>query len=429
MAWPLSQDYNEAVQLPASNFADPDLRRGEAVANALGLPMPYSGNFADVYQVRCPDGPRWAVKCFTREVPGLRERYTEISHHLRRSRLPFTVDFSYLEQGIRVGGRWYPVLKMQWVEGLTLNQFVAQHLDRPAMLEALLQIWVRLAQYLRAAEIGHGDLQHGNVLLVPGASGNTLALKLIDYDGMFVPTLAASKSGEVGHASYQHPQRLREGTYSLEVDRFPLLLVATALHALQARGQELWEKYDNGDNLLFKEADLLAPTKSRLFLDLFQSGDPAMTLLADQLLAALRGGLTSVPLLHAVLSGAPPVPAPAPAPRPVPTPPPPPALAIATAVAVAVADPVKDFPLPFAALTTEGAALVSRRKKRGGARIAPWVAGAVALCAVVAACALAAWVVQGEEPIRPEQRQQAEDREQKAAGRLKAVQKLVEAGR
>ena len=99
--------------------------------------MPYSGNFADVYQVRCPDGSRWAVKCFTREAVGLRERYQEISDHLRQARLPFTVDFSYLEQGIRVAGRWYPVLKMQWVEGLTLNQFVAQYLDKPAMLEAL----------------------------------------------------------------------------------------------------------------------------------------------------------------------------------------------------------------------------------------------------------------------------------------------------
>ena len=125
LSWPLSQDYNEAIQSPASNFTDPDLRRGEAVANALGLPMPYSGNFADVYQVRCPDGSRWAVKCFTREATGLRERYQEISAHLKQAKLPFTVDFSYLEKGIRVAGKWYPVLKMQWVEGLTLNQFIA----------------------------------------------------------------------------------------------------------------------------------------------------------------------------------------------------------------------------------------------------------------------------------------------------------------
>src|SRR5439155_2263316 len=98
--------------------------------------------------------------------PGLRERYQEISRHLSRVKLPFTVDFSYLEEGIRVAGRWYPVLKMQWVEGLTLNQFVAQYVDKPAMLEALLQAWGRLAGDLRAAQVGHGDLQHGNVLLV-----------------------------------------------------------------------------------------------------------------------------------------------------------------------------------------------------------------------------------------------------------------------
>src|SRR5258708_24548306 len=114
MPWPLSQDYNEAIQSTTANFADPDLRRGTVAVNVLGLPRPFSGNFADVYEVDSPSGGRWAVKCFTREVRGLRERYQEISRYLDQAKLPFTVDFSYLEEGIRVAGRWYPVLKMQW---------------------------------------------------------------------------------------------------------------------------------------------------------------------------------------------------------------------------------------------------------------------------------------------------------------------------
>ncbi len=301
MTWPTSQDYNEAIQAPAANFADPDLRQGEAATNALGIPLPCSGNFADVYQVRCPDGAVWAVKCFTREAPGLRERYAEISKHLRQAKLPFTVDFTYLEKGIRVKGKWHPVLKMQWVEGFTLNQFVRQYLDKPAMLEALLQMWGRMAQYLRDAQVGHCDLQHGNVLLAPGATANTVALKLIDYDGMWAPALAGKKSGEVGHPCYQHPQRLRDGTYNIDVDRFSLLLIATGLRALKTQGRPLWEKYDNGDNLLFKQADLDAPTKSFLFLDLIRSGDPLTGALADRLLKALRGGLASAPLLKEVL--------------------------------------------------------------------------------------------------------------------------------
>ncbi len=39
------------------------------------------------------------------------------------------------------------------------------------MLEALLQMWVRWRGVCATAQIGHGDLQHGNVLLVPGADG------------------------------------------------------------------------------------------------------------------------------------------------------------------------------------------------------------------------------------------------------------------
>ncbi len=317
MSWPLSQDYNEAIQTPAGNFADPDLRRGEAATNALGIPMPYSGNFADVYQVRCPDGSRWAVKCFTREAPGLRERYAEISKHLRRANLPFMVDFTYLEQGIRVLGRWYPVLKMQWVEGLTLNQFVKQYADRPVTLEALLQTWTRMAKALRAAQIGHGDLQHGNVLLVPGPAANSLALKLIDYDGMWVPALAGTKSGEVGHPSYQHPQRIREGTYSIEVDRFPVLLIATALRALKAGGRGLWDRYDNGDNLLFKETDLRAPQQSALMQELLHLGDAATAALLVPLFRSLSGGLASAPTLEEVMPDSRPTPVPTPVPRPV----------------------------------------------------------------------------------------------------------------
>lgn len=308
MGWPLSQDYNEAVQSPERNFADPDLRRGEAVVNSLGLPLPCSGNFADVYEFRCPDGARWAVKCFTRYVAGLRERYREVSAHLQRVRLPFMVDFTFLEAGIRVAGQWYPVLKMPWVEGLTLNQFVGRSADKPATLLALAQIWGRTARHLRAAQVTHGDLQHGNVLLVRDADTHSLAVKLVDYDGLWVPALAWTRSGEVGHPAYQHPERLRGEVYGPEVDRFPVLLIATALRALQMGGPPLWEKYNDGDNLLFRQQDLEAPTKSRLFYDLLKLNDPTVRLLTDALIEAARKPLDQTPLLEDLLPDADPVP-------------------------------------------------------------------------------------------------------------------------
>ena len=237
MTWPLSQDYNEAIQDPRNSFSDAELKTGEAVSNALGIPMPRSGNFADVYELRCPSGSRWAIKCFTREVFGLRERYAEIGKYLRLAKLPFMVDFQYLEQGIRVRGHWYPILKMQWVEGFVLNEFVRDNLDKKPILQALGQIWLKMARRLRESYIAHCDLQHGNMLFVPSGMGSSLAVKLIDYDGMCVPSLVGTKSGEVGHPAYQHPERLRTGAYDQEVDRFSLLSIATALRCLRIGGR------------------------------------------------------------------------------------------------------------------------------------------------------------------------------------------------
>ena len=98
----------------------------------LRLPVRWVGNFAIVYQVVCRQtGKVYAVKCFTRQVHDLRDRYRQIAAHLEEAQLPFTVEFQYLEQGIRVRGEWFPILKMRWVEGLTLNDFVEEHLQRP----------------------------------------------------------------------------------------------------------------------------------------------------------------------------------------------------------------------------------------------------------------------------------------------------------
>ena len=220
MAWPSWQDFNDAVQNPDSAFADPDLIQATVTTDALGLPKVCSGNFAVVYQARAAGGKLWAVKCFTKQVPDRQLRYREISEHLQKAELPFTVAFSYLEQGIRIKGAWYPIVKMDWVEGQTLNQFASSNLDRPARFDHLSNIWLKLAKRMRQVQVTHGDLQHGNVLLVPGNQENKLSLKLVDYDGVYVPKLAQHPSGELGLPAYQHPQRVRDKIYSPDVDRF-----------------------------------------------------------------------------------------------------------------------------------------------------------------------------------------------------------------
>jgi hypothetical protein len=303
VAWPQPIEYNAAVQTPQLSFRDADLRDAQVAEDALGMPRPYSGNFADVYQLKSATGRAWAVKCFTREVSHLQARYQAISNHLQSGSPSFMVNFHYLADGIRIRGTAYPVVKMDWVDGFTLNEFVKRHVDKPQVMYRLAQKWVKLSLQLRRARMAHADLQHGNILLVPGEKAYQFSLRLIDYDGMYIPALANTRSGEVGHPNYQHPQRLREGTYNSEVDRFPHLLIYTALRCLTVGGRQLWDKYDNGENLLFREQDFVHPTESALLVDVWQLPDPDIRRLVGHLLVGSEMPLDRVAMLDQVVGG------------------------------------------------------------------------------------------------------------------------------
>ncbi len=300
MKWPMSHEFNEAVQNSHLVFTDVDLRTGETELGARGLPLPRSGNFADVYKIHGADGRDWAVKCFTRPVTGLRDRYAAISKALAHANLPFTADFTYLPEGILINGARWPVLKMEWIEGLLLNRVARENAGRPAKLTALGQMWVKLCRRLRESGVAHADLQHGNVLMIPGSHKGAYGLKLIDYDGMFVPALANQPSEESGHPAYQHPRRNGPDGYSLDVDRFPQLLIATALKSLEVCGQRLWEKYDTGDNLLFLEADIKKPSTSKLMRELWQTGHQEVQSLVGRLVTASQRPISQTPWLDEI---------------------------------------------------------------------------------------------------------------------------------
>jgi hypothetical protein len=257
MPWPTPQDYNEAIQNPALNLDDPELKAGTPELTPLGLPRPITGGFASVYRMRC--GQRdWAVRCFLREIPDQQRRYAAISRHLAAVHLPYTVGFAFLPQGIKVRGQWHPILKMEWVQGEPLNTYVEKHLHESALLSALADRWLRMMAALQQGCVAHGDLQHGNVLITNGD------FKLIDYDGMFVPGLAGQASHEIGHRNYQHPRRA-EADFGPYLDHFSAWVIYLSLVALSVE-PGLWAKVGAGDeHLLFRQGDFERPAASDVF--------------------------------------------------------------------------------------------------------------------------------------------------------------------
>jgi len=280
-AWPTSQEYNEAIQNAGMSFRDEELRHGTPEEDALGFPKPIAGNFASVYKVRTR-GSIWAVRCFSRSLTDQQDRYTHISQHLTRARLPQAVGFTFLPEGLLVGGHWYPILKMEWVTGTTLATYVEQHLHLTNTLDALIDAFLQLVQDLRKREIAHGDLQHGN-LLVADESGKPV-IRVIDYDGMWVPALAGRDSIEVGHRNYQHPHRSAKH-HDLTLDAFSAWVIYASLLALR-QDPDVWRRVRASaadDCLLFRKDDFLDPAGSQVFRVLASAKDPAVRSAAEAL--------------------------------------------------------------------------------------------------------------------------------------------------
>ena len=286
MAWPNPNEYVEAIQHPQQAFGDPDLRAGKVITNKLGLPRPISGNFATVFEVK-NDQSRWAVRCFLREVTNQQQRYAAIAAHLKQHALPCMVNFEYLPEGIRVRGKWYPILKMDWTAGIRLDTYIEDHLSAPHDLQQLAERWVTLCHSLRQAQIAHGDLQHGNILVTERDE-----IKLIDYDGMIVPDVVGLDTNEIGHRHYQHPSRKTGAGISRvnfdRVDNFSCHVIGLSLIAL-SMDTALWKETQAGEeNLLFRDVDYLSPETSKTFARLAKHEDQRVRAVGQAMLEAVR---------------------------------------------------------------------------------------------------------------------------------------------
>ena len=359
MAWPGIAEFSSAIQNPVRCFADPELSSGELAVydrgGRAGMPVVSAGNFAAVYRVS-NQGRSFAVRCFTRAVNDQHARYGQLDTFLRATLPPAFVEFEYLEQGILVAGDWYPLVKMEWVNGEPMNKFVESNLNTPNSLQIVAARWRGLVSALGSLNIAHNDLQHGNVMVQQDRS-----LRLVDYDAMFLPQYAGQASPENGHQHFQHPLKTSQN-YNESVDNFPALVIYVSLLALAA-DPGLWNRFYNDDNLLLRRVDYGDPANSQCFQALKSSQDDTVRYLTAYLEQCCSFQVEAVPNLESILNtqqgqpapapiAAPPLAAPAPAavvpPPPMPAPaavvPPPPM----PAPAAVVPPPVMPAPPPVA---------------------------------------------------------------------------------
>ena len=260
MQYPLISEYVRAIQDASSNLDK--LAHLVPVLDDHGEPYRSSGAFAVVFKMKDEQtGKCYALKCFTEEQEGRAEAYRQIADELDMVDSPYITSVKYMEKELFVDSQCeedeFPVLLMDWVEGETMEAYIAANYHNQSAMSMLCYRFGKMAAWLRSQSFGHGDVKPDNIIIRPDGS-----LTLVDYDGMFVPSMKGSKSPTVGTRDFCHPLRTVDD-FDETIDDFSLASIALSLKATSMK-PTLLDIYGASDRLLFSENDYRNPSNSKV---------------------------------------------------------------------------------------------------------------------------------------------------------------------
>jgi hypothetical protein len=283
--WPTGTEYSAAVQQPSTSFADLELRAATLTVTPLGLPAMASGQNAIAFHLKGSERPL-AVRCLLHANDDGRVRYNALRAHVEALEIPAVVAATWHDEGIRVHGRWWPVVVMPWVAGAPLHIAIRDRLGDPSRLTRLADRWLDLVEVLQDHQFAHGDLQHGNVLLTDDDE-----FHLVDLDGVWVPNMGVGAPDEYGHPNYQHVNR-SDVDWGPFVDTFSALVIALSMVALAA--DPALERLLTDESLLLSKRDFEAPDATEIWRTLADAPYVHVRDLAARVHALARHGRPSM---------------------------------------------------------------------------------------------------------------------------------------
>lgn len=260
MQYPLISEYVKAIQDAADNLDK--LAYLTPVLDDHGEPYRSSGAFAVVFKMQDKStGKYYALKCFTEEQEGRADAYRQIADELDMVDSPYITSVKYMEKELFVDSQCeedeFPVLLMDWVEGETMEAYIAANYHNQSAMSMLCYRFGKMAAWLRTQSFAHGDIKPDNIIIRPDGS-----LTLVDYDGMFVPSMKGSQSPTIGTRDFCHPLRTMDD-FDETIDDFSLASIALSLKAISMKST-LLDIYGASDRLLFSENDYCNPSNSKV---------------------------------------------------------------------------------------------------------------------------------------------------------------------
>ena len=260
MQYPLISEYVKAIQDAGDNLEQ--LAHLTPVLDDHGEPYRSSGAFAVVFKMQDKSsGKYYALKCFTEEQEGRADAYRQIADELDMVDSPYITSVKYMEKELFVDSQCeedeFPVLLMDWVDGETMEAYIAANYHNQSAMSMLCYRFGKMAAWLRSQSFAHGDVKPDNIIIRPDGS-----LTLVDYDGMFVSSMKGSKSPTIGTKDFCHPLRTMDD-FDETIDDFSLASIALSLKAI-SMNSTLLDTYGASDRLLFSEKDYRTPSNSKV---------------------------------------------------------------------------------------------------------------------------------------------------------------------
>ena len=290
MQYPLISEYLAAIREAKDNLDK--LSHLVPVLDKYGEPYRSSGAFAVVFKMKDEQtGKCYALKCFTEEQEGRAEAYRQIAEEFEFVDSPYITSVKYLEKELFVDSNCedeeFPVLLMDWIEGETMETYIAANYTDTHAMSMLCYRFCKMAAWLRSQSFAHGDIKPDNIMVRPNGT-----LTLVDYDGMFVPAMKGQKSPTIGTKDFSHPLRTIDD-FDETIDDFALASIALSLKAISL-DPSLLQTYGASDRLLFSAADYLDLSKSNTFTALqgLLADEEARTLMSMFLLASAQKNLS-----------------------------------------------------------------------------------------------------------------------------------------
>ena len=290
MQYPLISEYVAAIRDAKENLDK--LAYLEPVLDNHGEPYRSSGAFAVVFKMKDPKtGRNYALKCFTDEQEGRGEAYRQIAEELEFVDSTYITAVKYLEQELFVDSSCndevFPVLLMDWVDGETMETYVADHYADSHAMAMLCYRFCKMAGWLRSQSFAHGDIKPDNIMVRPDGT-----LTLVDYDGMYVAAMKGRKSPTIGTKDFAHPLRTVDD-FDETIDDFALAVIALSLKAISL-DPALYTTYGASDRLLFAASDFLDLSKSKVLSALqdLLADEELKTLLSMFLMATAKKNLS-----------------------------------------------------------------------------------------------------------------------------------------